>query len=190
MKADLVVFDPARVRDLATFEKPHQYAEGISRVITNGQVVFEGGAMTAARPGAVLYGPGRATGGADVDPPLPALPRADPRERRRLPALRPGTARGAAGPPPEPNLELVPVFRTVDAGLVALAKSLLEGEGIEYMARGEGLQDLFGWGRLAGFNPVVGPVEFVVRSDDAPRVRALLRDLASVEEARPSEDAE
>jgi len=62
MKADLVVFDPARVRDLATFEKPHQYAEGVSRVITNGQVVFEGGAMTAARPGAVLYGPGRSSG--------------------------------------------------------------------------------------------------------------------------------
>ncbi len=62
MKADLVVFDPARVRDMATFEKPHQYAEGISRVITNGQVVFEDGAMTAARPGAVLYGPGRSGG--------------------------------------------------------------------------------------------------------------------------------
>jgi N-acyl-D-amino-acid deacylase len=62
MKADLVVFDPVRVRDLATFEKPHQYAEGVSRVITNGQVVFESGAMTAARPGAVLYGPARAGG--------------------------------------------------------------------------------------------------------------------------------
>jgi dihydroorotase/N-acyl-D-amino-acid deacylase len=62
MKADLVVFDPARVRDLATFEKPHQYAEGVSRVITNGQLVFEGGAMTAARPGAVLYGPGWSSG--------------------------------------------------------------------------------------------------------------------------------
>jgi dihydroorotase/N-acyl-D-amino-acid deacylase len=59
MKADLVVFDPAGVRDLATFEKPHQYAEGISHVLTNGQVVFEKGVMTAARPGAVLYGPGR-----------------------------------------------------------------------------------------------------------------------------------
>jgi len=97
----------------------------------------------------------------------------------------------APAPPPEPNLELVPVFRTGDAGLVALAKSLLEGERIEYLARGEGLQDLFGGGRLGGgFNIVVGPVEFVVRSDDAPRVRALLRDLASVEEARPPDDAD
>ena len=62
LKADLVVFDPDRVRDLATFEQPHQYAEGISHVLTNGQLVFEKGAMTAARPGAVLYGPGRSHG--------------------------------------------------------------------------------------------------------------------------------
>ena len=60
MKADLVVFDPQRVADLATFERPHQYAEGVSHVITNGEVVFEKGAMTSARPGAVLYGGGHA----------------------------------------------------------------------------------------------------------------------------------
>ena len=54
MKADITVFDPARVRDMATFEKPHQYAEGISSVIVNGQIVFDGKAMTAARPGKVL----------------------------------------------------------------------------------------------------------------------------------------
>jgi N-acyl-D-amino-acid deacylase len=59
MKADLVLFDPARVRDLATFDRPHQYAEGFSLVVVNGQIVFEHGAMTAARPGVVLYGPGR-----------------------------------------------------------------------------------------------------------------------------------
>src|SRR6266446_3690448 len=59
MKADIAVFDPARVRDAATFEKPHQYAAGFAYVIVNGQVVYENGAMTAARPGRVLYGPAK-----------------------------------------------------------------------------------------------------------------------------------
>ena len=54
MKADISVFDPGRVRDTATFEKPHQYAEGFSSVIVNGQVVFDGKTMTSARPGRVL----------------------------------------------------------------------------------------------------------------------------------------
>lgn len=55
MKADIAIFDPMTVRDLATFEKPHQYAQGFLFVIVNGQVVFEAGAMTSARPGKVLY---------------------------------------------------------------------------------------------------------------------------------------
>jgi N-acyl-D-aspartate/D-glutamate deacylase len=59
MKADITIFDPARVRDRATFESPHQYAEGFSAVIVNGQVVFDGAEMTPARPGRVLYGPGK-----------------------------------------------------------------------------------------------------------------------------------
>jgi dihydroorotase/N-acyl-D-amino-acid deacylase len=59
MKADIAVFDPMKVRDTATFEKPHAYAEGFSHVIVNGQVVFQNGEMTAARPGRVLYGPGK-----------------------------------------------------------------------------------------------------------------------------------
>jgi dihydroorotase/N-acyl-D-amino-acid deacylase len=54
LKADVVVFDPATVRDMATFEKPHQYAVGFSSVIVNGEVVFDGKAMTSARPGRVL----------------------------------------------------------------------------------------------------------------------------------------
>jgi dihydroorotase/N-acyl-D-amino-acid deacylase len=58
-KADLAVFDPARVRDTATFDQPHQYAEGFTFVIVNGQVVFENGQMTPARPGKVLYGPAK-----------------------------------------------------------------------------------------------------------------------------------
>ena len=59
LRADVVVFNPTTVKDLATFEKPHQYAEGFSTVIVNGEVVFENGEMTAARPGRVLYGPAR-----------------------------------------------------------------------------------------------------------------------------------
>jgi dihydroorotase/N-acyl-D-amino-acid deacylase len=59
MKADIAVFDPLNVRDTATFEKPHNYAEGVSYVLVNGQVVFENGRMTDARPGRVLYGPAR-----------------------------------------------------------------------------------------------------------------------------------
>jgi dihydroorotase/N-acyl-D-amino-acid deacylase len=58
MKADLVVFDPERVADTATFENPHQYAVGVSHVVVNGEVAFENGAITAARPGRVLRGPG------------------------------------------------------------------------------------------------------------------------------------
>jgi N-acyl-D-amino-acid deacylase len=54
LKADIAVFDPATVRDTATFEKPHSYAEGVSYVVVNGEVAFENGAMTAARPGRVL----------------------------------------------------------------------------------------------------------------------------------------
>ena len=57
LKADIAVFDPDTVADKATFEQPHQYAVGVAQVIVNGQVAFEDGRMTAARPGRVLYGP-------------------------------------------------------------------------------------------------------------------------------------
>ena len=56
MKSDISVFDPMRVKDVATFEKPHQYATGFEYVVVNGQVVFEGGKMTEARSGRVVYG--------------------------------------------------------------------------------------------------------------------------------------
>jgi len=57
--ADLVLFDPARVRDAATYERPHAYAEGLPHVIVNGEFVVRDGQQTAARPGAVLTGPRR-----------------------------------------------------------------------------------------------------------------------------------
>ena len=54
MAADLVVFDPATVRDRATFEQPHQYPEGIEHVLVGGVAVVDGGRYTDARPGRVL----------------------------------------------------------------------------------------------------------------------------------------
>ena len=57
--ADIAVFDPDGVIDRATFAEPHQYAEGFEYVLVNGAVVVDGGEHTGARPGRVLYGPGR-----------------------------------------------------------------------------------------------------------------------------------
>jgi N-acyl-D-amino-acid deacylase len=54
MAADLVVFDPARVADKATFAKPHQYSEGFDFVLVNGKVAVDQGKLTAARGGMAL----------------------------------------------------------------------------------------------------------------------------------------
>jgi N-acyl-D-amino-acid deacylase len=56
--ADIVVFDPDKVRDLATFENPHQYATGIVHVLVNGVPVLRDGEHTGAKPGRVVRGPG------------------------------------------------------------------------------------------------------------------------------------
>ena len=89
------------------------------------------------------------------------------------------------GPEPTPDAELVPVLATGEAGLIAVAKSLLEAEKIDYFVRGDGLQDLFGYGRITSFNFVVGPAEFLVRAEDAERARELLNSL-TVEEPKPN----
>ena len=63
MWADVVVFDPAQVRDLATFDKPNQLSEGMQWVLVNGVPVIAEGKATGALPGKVLRGRGyRATG--------------------------------------------------------------------------------------------------------------------------------
>lgn len=56
--ADVVIFDPEKVIDRATFENPHQYSEGIRYVIVNGQIVLENGKHTGKFPGKALRGPG------------------------------------------------------------------------------------------------------------------------------------
>lgn len=54
MAADVVIFDPDRIEDRATFQQPRQYPVGVEYVLVNGQVVIEGGRHTGARPGRVL----------------------------------------------------------------------------------------------------------------------------------------
>jgi N-acyl-D-amino-acid deacylase len=54
--ADVVVFDPAKIQDHATFDDPKRYATGVSHVAVNGELALENGEPTAARPGRVVRG--------------------------------------------------------------------------------------------------------------------------------------
>ena len=63
------------------------------------------------------------------------------------------------------------VFETINVAVVAVAKSLLEGEQIAYFTKNEGLQGSIGYGA------VTGTIEFWVRASDAQTARVLLQDL-------------
>jgi N-acyl-D-amino-acid deacylase len=56
--ADVLVFDPSKVNDHATYEKPHQYATGMTDVFVNGVQVLKDGGHTGAKPGRFVKGPG------------------------------------------------------------------------------------------------------------------------------------
>jgi dihydroorotase/N-acyl-D-amino-acid deacylase len=58
MWADVVIFDPDNIRDLATFEQPNQLSQGMSYVLVNGVPVIAEQQMTGALPGKVLRGQG------------------------------------------------------------------------------------------------------------------------------------
>jgi N-acyl-D-amino-acid deacylase len=58
MYADVVVFDPATIIDRATYERPHQYSEGVRHVVVNGIPALRNGEVTGARPGRVVRGRG------------------------------------------------------------------------------------------------------------------------------------
>jgi len=62
MWADVVIFDPANVRDLATFESPNQLSQGMVYVLVNGVPVIDQEKITGALPGKVLRGPGYGPG--------------------------------------------------------------------------------------------------------------------------------
>jgi N-acyl-D-amino-acid deacylase len=58
MMADITVFDPASIRDVATFDDPNRYSTGVKWVFVNGRAVVAEGAITTDRPGRALRGPG------------------------------------------------------------------------------------------------------------------------------------
>ena len=89
-----------------------------------------------------------------------------------------------AGPAPDladspevegkPEMELVPVFITQGEAELLLAQSVLNQHDIPYLAKGEQIQDLFGYGRLTVVNPITGPVEIHVALDKAEEAREIL----------------
>ena len=58
MWADIVVFDPATIKDVATFADPNQLSQGMEYVLVNGGLVIDQGKMTGTLTGKVLRGPG------------------------------------------------------------------------------------------------------------------------------------
>lgn len=76
----------------------------------------------------------------------------------------------------EPSaLDMVTVLETGDQSLIAVAKSVLEGAKIPFIARNERLQNLFGWGTIGtGYSVAMGPIQLQVAKEDAATARELL----------------
>jgi len=80
-------------------------------------------------------------------------------------------------PEPDPNIELVPILVEREETKLILIEACLEEAGIAYMAKGEQIQDLFGFGRLTVVNPITGPVEIYVTSTDVDAARKALAEI-------------
>jgi hypothetical protein len=73
---------------------------------------------------------------------------------------------------------MITVYEGGDWAQLAVAKMLLQAEEIAFVTQGEGVQDLFGLGRVVGgFNQITGPVQLRVRPEDADRAREVLLEL-------------
>lgn len=92
-------------------------------------------------------------------------------------ALEPGKQRITMGLTREPGERVVEVLRSGDGSLLAVLESVLTENDIPFSLAGESIQDLFGGGRLGGYNFAIGPARLFVRERDAAKVREILQEL-------------
>lgn len=85
---------------------------------------------------------------------------------------------------------LVTVYEVGDPAFIALAQSLLNDAGIQHFELRDSIQDLFGAGRLGGFNIVAGPVQIQVPASRAEEARELLQELESAEPSATLDEEE
>jgi len=125
--ADVVVFDPAEIRDHATFEAPHQYATGMLHVIVNGERVLADGEHTGALPGRAIRGPGW-------------VGRADPEMFERIRAQQHREDRHEYDPPRDRARKPFEAFQFlgVRAGMTALDVGAYAGYTTEMLAAAVG----------------------------------------------------
>src|SRR2546425_8201508 len=82
--------------------------------------------------------------------------------------------------------DLVIVFESSNGALVVVARALLEGAGIPFVAQGETVQDYIGAGRFpGGYNPATRPGRFLVERRDAADAAAVLRDVTPAPGSQP-----
>lgn len=77
--------------------------------------------------------------------------------------------------------EWVTVLESIDPGIMMVAKSILEGAGIPYFARGEDIQGLFGIGQIT-FNPLIGVIKLQVDQQDFAVAKALLQEMPGIKQ--------
>jgi len=79
---------------------------------------------------------------------------------------------------PDAEIQLVKVFETGNPSLIAIAESLLDDAGIDFLTKNQNLQDFIAGGRIgASYNISMGPAQFWVRADDEDEARSLLHDI-------------
>jgi len=91
---------------------------------------------------------------------------------------------------PEPDVGLLSVLETGDPAEMAFVESLLLEGNIPYVKQGDRVQDLFGIGRLGGFNVLTGPAKLLVAEEHVEAVREILRDLPAATPVAGEESAE